>query len=114
MIDIMKFGIVKNEPVVQLEEVYHFLEEISEDGIWFDLGGNENGLDQENNNINIRVLAVIAERIASYLLIKHQRFVDALANMLLQEGIVLDDQIQECRRKSESSTDEKSFFGFNN
>lgn len=107
MIDIMKYGIVNKVSFVQREQAEALLTEISADGIWFNLD-SENNMHQEQIDIGIQVLAVTAEKIAVYILMKHSRFVDALADAIFQKEILLSDQIQECRRKSETLVDTKA------
>lgn len=104
MIDVMKYGIVTNEPIVQAKQACNLLSEIAADGIWFDLELTEITMNQEKIDISVCVLTAIAERIAAYILMKHNRFVDALAEKMIQNEILLDDQIQECRKKSETLT----------
>lgn len=107
MIDIMKYGIVNKVSFVQREQAEALLTEISADGIWFNLD-SKNNMHQEQIDIGIQVLAVTAEKIAAYILMKHSRFVDALADAIFQKEILLNDQIQECRRKSETWVDTKA------
>ncbi|WP_102341732.1 AAA family ATPase [Galactobacillus timonensis] len=105
MISLMKFGRSEPAPFSENESVNSVLEDMDQEG-FFDHA--ERFFPVENANERLKnywywLLIKEAERTSLSLLKKNESFVDLLAEELLQNEFLLEEQIQECRQKRAQS-----------